>query len=105
MPSLYEPCGLVQMIAMRYGCVPVVHATGGLKDTVNEGRTGFLFQAADGGSMLAALRRALNIYSNPVEWEQIQRRGMQKDFSWKRSAARYAGLYRLLASGRESKSN
>ena len=65
MPSRYEPCGLAQMIAMRYGCVPVVHATGGLKDTVHEGKTGFLFQAAEAGSMLEALRRALSVYARP----------------------------------------
>jgi starch synthase len=101
MPSRYEPCGLAQMIAMRYGCVPVVHATGGLKDTVQEGRTGFLFPLAETGSMLEALRRALSVYANPEQWEFYQRSAMQADFSWPRSAARYADLYRELTLGKE----
>jgi starch synthase len=96
MPSRYEPCGLAQMIAMRYGCVPVVHATGGLKDTVEEGKTGFLFPAAEATAMLEALRRALSTYASPGTWEKFQRNGMAKDFSWSRSAAQYAELYRSL---------
>jgi starch synthase len=98
MPSRYEPCGLAQMIAMRYGCVPVVHATGGLKDTVQEGKTGFLFQNAECGSLVEALQRALNVYVNARQWEHFQRSGMLEDFSWTRSAARYATLYRSLTS-------
>ncbi len=96
MPSRYEPCGLAQMIAMRYGCVPVVHATGGLKDTVQEGKTGFLFQTAEAESMQGALERALSVYTHPEEWELFQKSGMQEDFSWPRSAARYADLYNQL---------
>ena len=96
MPSRYEPCGLAQMIAMRYGCVPVVRATGGLKDTVAEGKTGFLLQAAQPAAMLEALRRALAMYASPVNWENFQRNGMAEDFSWTRSAAQYAQLYRSL---------
>ncbi len=88
MPSRYEPCGLAQMIAMRYGCVPVVHATGGLKDTVQEGKTGFLFQTADSASMLEVLQRALNTYVNAGQWEHFQRSGMLEDFSWPRSATK-----------------
>ncbi len=65
MPSRYEPCGLAQMIAMRYGCVPIVHATGGLIDTVQEGRTGFLFENSEPVSMEAALMRALEVYPDP----------------------------------------
>ena len=99
MPSRFEPCGLAQMIAMRYGCIPVVHATGGLKDTVLEGKTGFLFQTADSWSMLEALRRALSVYMDPGQWGHFQRSGMQEDFSWSRSAARYATIYRSLVSG------
>jgi starch synthase len=96
MPSRYEPCGLAQMIAMRYGCVPVVHATGGLKDTVHEGKTGFLFQAVESGSMVEALRRALAVYASPERWARFQYNGMLEDFSWTRSAEQYAGLYRSL---------
>ena len=96
MPSRYEPCGLAQMIAMRYGCVPVVHATGGLKDTVEEGKTGFLFEAAEAATMQEAIRRALSTYTSPGIWGKFQRNGMAKDFSWSRSAAQYAALYQSL---------
>ncbi len=98
MPSRYEPCGLAQMIAMRYGCVPVVHATGGLKDTVQEGKTGFLFQAAEVDSLMETLRRALPVYASPERWAHFQRSGMQTDFSWPRSAAQYGIIYRSLTS-------
>ncbi|HEX7540682.1 MAG TPA: glycogen/starch synthase [Anaerolineales bacterium] len=99
MPSRYEPCGLAQMIAMRYGCVPVVRATGGLKDTVQEGKTGFLFQEAKAGSMVEALERALTVYDRPEMWQHFQRNGMKKDFSWPRAARQYAIIYRSLISG------
>jgi starch synthase len=98
MPSRYEPCGLAQMIAMRYGCIPLVRATGGLKDTVCDGKTGFLFQEAETGSMVDGLKRALDVYTNPEKWQCIQRNGMIEDFSWSRSARRYASLYRSLVS-------
>jgi starch synthase len=98
MPSRYEPCGLAQMIAMRYGCVPVVRATGGLKDTVQEGKTGFLFQEAMAGSMVEALERALTVYAKPEKWHHFQRNGMKEDFSWPRSARQYAIIYRSLMS-------
>jgi starch synthase len=96
MPSRYEPCGLAQMIAMRYGSIPVVHATGGLKDTVEEGQTGFLFEGGDSQSLCAALRRALRDFSTPSKWRQFQRNAMRKDFSWKISARSYLDIYRSL---------
>ena len=96
MPSRYEPCGLAQMIAMRYGCVPVVHATGGLMDTVVDGKTGFLFQKEEASAMLEALRQALSAYASPERWEQFQQNGMAENFSWSHSAAKYAALYRSL---------
>jgi len=99
MPSRYEPCGLAQMIAMRYGCVPVVHATGGLKDTVQEDKTGFLFPEANPASMLEALRRAFGIHGNKGKWLQFQRNGMEEDFSWAHPARQYAMLYRSLPFG------
>ncbi|MFH2102547.1 MAG: glycogen/starch synthase [Chloroflexota bacterium] len=98
MPSRYEPCGLSQMIAMRYGCVPIVRATGGLKDTVEEGKTGFLFQKATSEELAEAIRRALSVYSNPEKWRRYQRNGMKQDFSWARSAQQYAIIYRSLYS-------
>jgi starch synthase len=96
MPSRYEPCGIAQMIAMRYGCIPVVRATGGLKDTVHEGRTGFLFQEAEPESLLAVLELALAVYSDFGQWQQLQRNAMQEDFSWPRSASQYAQIYNSL---------
>lgn len=93
MPSRYEPCGLAQMIAMHYGCVPVVHATGGLKDTVTEEGTGFLFSGTTPEDQAIALKKALHFYSNQERWQTIQANGMQQDFSWKNSARKYADLY------------
>ena len=98
MPSRYEPCGLAQMIAMRYGCVPVVRTTGGLKDTVQEGKTGFMFDKAMPESLADALMRALGVYVNPEKWKRFQRNGMKEDFSWSKSARQYAILYRSLIS-------
>jgi starch synthase len=99
MPSRYEPCGLAQMIAMRYGCVPVVHATGGLKDTVREGTTGFLFPHASSKSMKEAIIRALDVYASPENWLSLQNNDMQEDFSWLHSACQYANIYHTLMSG------
>ncbi len=96
MPSRYEPCGLAQMIAMRYGAVPVVRATGGLKDTVFEGKNGFLFQDATPESLLAVLSKAFDSFTNREEWDQIQCNGMTADFSWERSALSYANIYLTL---------
>ncbi len=96
MPSRYEPCGLAQMIAMRYGCVPVVRATGGLKDTVEDGRTGFLFEAASPEALVEALRRALAAYPEQEKWRKLQRNGMEQDFSWTKSARQYLAVYQSL---------
>lgn len=101
MPSRYEPCGLAQMHAMRYGCVPIVRATGGLKDTVEEGRTGFLFEKEEASELAEAIGNALRAYSNPTKWERYQRNGMNMDFSWSRSARQYAIIYRALISDKD----
>jgi starch synthase len=94
MPSLFEPCGLGQMIAMRYGSVPVVRATGGLADTVQDGATGFTFADYSSEAFWQALQRALHIYRVDREsWRAIQRQGMTTDFSWQRSARGYQQLY------------
>jgi starch synthase len=103
MPSRYEPCGLAQMIAMRYGCVPLAHATGGLIDTITDGQngssTGFLFQEAKAAALAETIRRALKLYENESNWRSLQRNGMRVDFSWRQSALQYANLYmRLLQS-------
>jgi starch synthase len=103
MPSRYEPCGLAQMIAMRYGCVPVARATGGLRDTIIDGvhpssSTGYLFEQASPEALAGALRRALADYHDCQAWQARQTFGMQQDFSWRRSAESYAALYARLSS-------
>jgi starch synthase len=93
MPSRYEPCGLAQMIAMRYGCVPLARATGGLRDTIADGRTGFLFTESSPTVMCAAMRRALPLLADHDRWRSIQQAAMSEDFSWDRSAQSYQQLY------------
>lgn len=99
MPSRYEPCGLGQMIAMRYGSVPVVRRTGGLADTVPDADvspdtgTGFTFDDATGDALAGTLRRALAAFDDRPRWQEIQRRGMTRDLSWGASAEQYAALY------------
>ena len=97
MPSRYEPCGLSQIYSLRYGTVPVVRATGGLDDTIEED-TGFKFREYDGDAMLAALGAALKTYRDRDRWLAMMRRGMRKDFSWSAVAVEYIGLYRGLLS-------
>jgi starch synthase len=102
MPSRYEPCGLSQMIAMRYGCVPVARATGGLADTIQNigrkvnGGTGFLFNKPYPSAFSRALSRAYRLFAEPDKWRQIQINGMQTDFSWNRSAQKYINVYKDL---------
>ena len=94
MPSLFEPCGLSQLIAMRYGSVPVVRATGGLADTVRDTVTGFSFYDFSAEDLWNALSRALYIYhSDRDSWRAIQRHGMLSDFSWENSARGYQQIY------------
>ena len=94
MPSLFEPCGLGQMIAMHYGSIPVVRATGGLADTVRDGVTGFVFDDFSTQAFWNALRGAIYIYNIDREsWRAIQINGMTSDFSWRNSALGYQQLY------------
>lgn len=99
MPSRYEPCGLAQMIAMRYGCLPIAHAVGGLRDTVLDvpGKpkvsTGYLFEEATAEAVAAALTRAVTDFSDKPGWIARQKFGMQQDFSWTKYAAQYAHTY------------
>jgi starch synthase len=102
MPSLYEPCGLNQMYSMRYGTIPVVRATGGLDDTVeqfNPGRgsgTGFKFEPYTAGAMMEKLYEALHWYGHPEVWRTVQLNGMRVDNSWQAAARKYARVYRAL---------
>jgi starch synthase len=94
MPSLFEPCGLSQMIAMRYGSVPVVRRTGGLADTVKDGETGFTFEDFTPGSFWTALQRALLAYNTDAGgWARLQHAGMSANYSWSEQAGRYVELY------------
>ena len=94
MPSRWEPCGLGQLLAMRYGSVPVVRATGGLADTVHDGVTGFTFRDYSAEAFWEALRRALVTYRHdPLAWVAMQREGMRRDSSWTVSARAYQQLY------------
>ncbi len=100
MPSRFEPCGLGQMIAMRYGAIPIVRATGGLADTVRDleaaqgAGTGFVFNDYVADAFWNAIQRALNAFANKPLWRSLQERAMQADFSWTISAQKYAELYR-----------
>ncbi len=93
MPSRYEPCGLSQMIAMRYGCVPIVSAVGGLKDTIFQDETGFIFGKPTVGRFAPAIKKAFAVLRDHERWETMQKAGMSQDFSWAASAKQYFQLY------------
>lgn len=95
MPSRYEPCGLSQIYSLRYGTVPIVRATGGLEDTVDE-TTGFKFHEHTPAALLHSIRKAITEWKDRKTWLQRMRRGMAKDFSWAASAVEYQKLYRSL---------
>jgi starch synthase len=100
-PSRYEPCGLAQMIAMRYGCVPIARATGGLKDTIIDVKsgptaTGFLFEDPTPHALAAGIKDALDTFANKEKWKKLQQNGMAMDFSWEKSAREYLALYKSL---------
>ena len=97
MPSRFEPCGLNQMYSQRYGTPPVARATGGLADTILDGETGFLFERAESGALIAAVRRAVALWREPARWREMQLAAMRRDFSWAAAARRYADLYSRLA--------
>lgn len=108
MPSRFEPCGLNQLYAMRYGTVPIVHAVGGLRDTVIDpgdealarGKgTGFCFEVADVDGLRWALGRAARMFARRKAWTRVQRAAMARDASWDRSAARYREVYRSAMAG------
>jgi starch synthase len=106
MPSRFEPCGLNQMYSQRYGTPPVVHATGGLVDSVVDvtpqsiaakTASGFLFSPMSRAALLGGVKRALTAWSDRKLWRQLQKNGMARDFSWEASAQQYIALYRSLA--------
>ena len=104
-PSRFEPCGLTQLYALRYGALPVVRRTGGLADTVcditaatlSAGRaTGFVFEEAQATALGAALRRAFELWQSSDTWREVQQRAMRQDFTWAKAAVEYTALYREL---------
>ncbi|MEN3027390.1 MAG: glycogen/starch synthase [Chlorobiota bacterium] len=107
MPSLQEPCGQNQMYSMLYGTVPIVRATGGLRDTVQDFNpatgegTGIVFEEPTAEALLAAIERALQLYRQPELWRRLVANGMAQDFSWRRSAQAYVALYRSLLKSKE----
>jgi starch synthase len=100
MPSRFEPCGLNQMYSLRYGTVPVVHAVGGLYDTIRTFRpnarhaNGFRFSAGSGAAIVSALRQALRLYRRPLQWARLMSEGMADDHSWDRAAREYVKVYK-----------
>jgi starch synthase len=94
MPSLYEPCGLTQMRAQRYGAPPIVRRVGGLADTVEDGVTGFVFDGYSPEAFQEAGLRALRGYAEAAKWQAMVRRAMARDFSWERSVDQYLEVYR-----------
>lgn len=99
MPSRYEPCGLGQMIAMRYGTLPVARSTGGIADTVEDydpitdNGTGFLFDDYSSLALICCIRLAISSFGCKPRWDNLMKRAMQKDFSWRRSAMEYLDIY------------
>lgn len=102
MPSRFEPCGLGQLISLKYGTIPVVRKTGGLADTIQDlsedgkSGTGFVFTDYNGQALLGALKRAVDAFHQPKIWKPLVQRAMAEDFSWDASARKYLELYRLL---------
>jgi starch synthase len=94
MPSLYEPCGLTQMRAQRYGALPVARRVGGLADTITDEKTGFLFDHYTSEAFESAAFRALARFADPVRWGRMMRHAMARDFSWEQSAGEYLSVYR-----------
>lgn len=96
-PSKYEPCGLVQLIAMRYGCLPLARNTGGLADTIQDGKTGFLFTSYTPSALSESIFSLASQYTTKRDsWERMVKRAMKQNFSWSKSAAEYKSLYKTL---------
>src|SRR5450631_3887346 len=112
LPSLFEPCGLAQMIALKYGTVPIVRAVGGLVDTVFDRdysdrpyrkRNGYAFQHIDNMAVESALDRAIDLwYSHPTEFRELMVNGMRQDHSWANPGQRYVNIYQYIAARKSS---
>ena len=95
MPSLYEPCGLTQMRAQRYGAIPVARRVGGLKDSIEDDRTGFLFTEYTPEALDAGVERALGAYREKSTWRAMVKRAMELPFGWGGAAERYREIYKM----------
>ncbi len=101
MPSRFEPCGLNQLYSLKYGTIPVVRKTGGLADTVKDGKTGFVFSSYSPEEFLNTLVKAVHIYkTEPEKWNKMVENAMSEDWSWDKAAKKYCRLYENLISGR-----
>jgi starch synthase len=96
MPSRFEPCGLTQMQAQRYGALPIAHATGGLADTIDDGTTGFLFSTLTAAGLMEACHRAFGAYQDDAQLGEMRRAAMARSFGWSAAAEEYEALYRRL---------
>lgn len=96
MPSRYEPCGIAQMISMRYGSIPLARTTGGLKDTIRDGETGFLFEELSPEALAETMRRAMKLYEDQIAWSILRQNCMLENFSWENSAKKYLELFKNL---------
>lgn len=104
MPSRFEPCGLSQLIAMKYASLPVVHSCGGLKDTVQDtsiGGNGFTFEDFSEESFKNAVFRACNVFKDNALFKKLQKNAMQEDFSWQKSGKLYYDIYKDLTGGKK----
>lgn len=97
MPSRFEPCGLSQMYAQRFGSLPIGHRTGGLAETIVDGKTGFLFERPSSESFLGSLCRAFSIFGTKDRFEEIRHQAMEQTFNWSRASREYAALYKRTA--------
>jgi len=103
MPSLYEPCGLTQMRAQRYGAIPVARRVGGLADTIEDGVTGFLFDEYSPAALSLAVERAIQYYRDQEVWQRMTTEAMGRDFGWARSEQKYGALYRRVVEARPAR--
>jgi len=92
-PSHYEPCGLIQMVAMKYATLPVASKTGGLKDSISNGENGFLFEKNSISSLIEAIKETLSIFKNKKHFKNMLMNAVRTDFSWDKSAILYKNLY------------
>jgi len=100
MPSRFEPCGLTQMYAQRFGAIPIARRTGGLAETIDDGKTGFLFDRAEIDDLDGAVDRAVEVYGSSKRLNEMRRAAMALKYDWDDSASRYGAIFRALSASR-----